>query len=83
MSHKVFNVSEHYLVEIEDKAGFGDTTFTTYWDVYIAVKLNDYVYQGKAIESGGRKRIIPWRIIEEPENGLDAMIKIIKYHMTK
>jgi|GEM_PF-4902603 len=82
MESRIFEVKEHYLVEIDETKPFGSNgsqTRTYTWEVLIAVK--GFEYRGKAIETKDQKREISWLTIEEPHNGLEYMINAIERHI--
>jgi hypothetical protein len=81
MEKRIFDVREHYLVEVDEPhSGF---TKTSKWEILIAVKLNDDEYQGKAVEFKDQKRVIHWMTIPKPHNGLDYMIQAIENHIKR
>jgi len=84
MEKRVYEVTNHVLVEIDETKPFGSNgtqTLTYTWEIFIAVSGNEF--KGKAVEPKDQKRVIDWVTIPESETPFDYMVQIIERKMQK
>lgn len=82
-SKRVFNVENHYMVEIDKVKEMGSTgtvSETFSWDIYIASKGEEY--RGKAVCSNRGQFVIPWTTLTK-DDLLHEMINLCERSMER